>query len=191
MLNIRIREISEREYNRVHPVKSFLKRLRGEDDGSINVSVKRLFPGFGVPVQNDSIYLRTGIALSTTGAQTNTIPATGVLAVGTTAGRFRFKIYNGGGTSPTLVTASVTATDGTNTPYPLFTTTPATPFAIGTTGWVDRFFDYLIDTATTTAGAGGATGQLLPGGAVTFTISTTLGGTSPTASMDLELAPLV
>lgn len=189
-LNIRLRQLAIAEWEKRNPFRAFVRRLRGEEDGSIVVRLTRIFPGFGVPVQNDSVYLRTGISLSTTGQQTNTIPATGTLSPGTTVGRLRIKIYNGGGTSPTLIDLLVQASDGTNT-IPVYSNHPNVAFAISTTSWFDRYFEYLLDTATVTANAGGANGQLLPGGVTSFNILTTLGGTTPTASMDLELAPLV
>jgi hypothetical protein len=191
VLNTRLRELAMAEYEKRNPLRGWFRKIWRGNDGSINVRLDRVFPGYGVGVRNDNVYLRTGIALSTTGAQTNTMPATGTLSPGTTVGQQRFKIYNGGGTSPTLVSLTVSATDGTNTPYFIYTNTPATALALSTTGWFDRFFEYLLDTATTTAGAGGASGQLLPGGATSFTATTTLGGTTPTASMDWEIVPLV
>ena len=160
-----------------------------EDSGSFNVRVDRLFPGMGQGFRNDSIYLQSGIALSGTGQQTKTIPATGVI-LGTTAGRIRIKIYNGGGTTPALTDLVVNATDGTNT-VQVYSLHPTVAITLSTTSWFDRNFEYLLDMATLTAGAGGATGQLLPGGATSFNVLTTMSGTTPTASMDLEIVPLV
>jgi len=136
------------------------------------------------------VYYQAGIALSGTVQATSPIPATGVI-LGTTAGKIRVKIYNGGGTSPTLVDLLVTASDGTNTVLigqSLFH--PSAAWALTTTAWFEVVIDYLLDTAASGSG-GGAAGQLLPGGATSFSVKTTLGGTSPTASMDLEIVPLV
>ncbi len=153
------------------------------------VRLDRTFPGKGVGVRNDSVYYQSAIALSGTGQQTKTIPATGVI-LGTTAGKIRIKIYNGGGTSPTLTDLLVQATDGTNT-LPVFGYHPNTALVLSTTSWFDQYFGYLLDTIGAISGSGGAVGQLIAGGATSFNVLTTLGGTSPTASMDLEIVPLV
>ena len=155
---------------------------------ALNVRVDRLFPGTGVGVRNDSIYYQAGLALSGTVQQTFPIPATGVI-LGTTAGRIRIKIYNGGGTSPALVDLLVTATDATNT-VQIFNYHPNTALTLTSTQWFDRNFEYLLDAAASGSG-GGTVGQLLPGGATSFNVLTTLSGTSATASMDLEIVPLV
>jgi hypothetical protein len=159
---------------------------------SLNVRLDRTFPGYGVGVRNDSLYLGTGVALTQAGNPTVVpIPGTGVIP-GTTAGKIRLKIYGGGGTTPIITSLLVTASDGTNTvrifnDVPLAAGIPLT----AATAWYDKFFEYLLDTATTTAGAGGAAGQLLPGGATSFSISVNLGTTTGTASLDWEIIPLV
>src|ERR1700693_508239 len=155
----------------------------------LNVRLDRTFPGEGVGVRNDSVYLQTGIALSGTAQQSSPIPLTGTI-LGTTAGKIRIKIYNGGGTSPTLVDILVVASDGTNF-VPVFAYHPNVALTLLTTQWYDAYFAYLLDTASVTNDAGGVKGQLLPGGATSFSVKTTLGGTSATASMDLEIVPLV
>jgi hypothetical protein len=158
---------------------------------SFNVGVARIFPGFGVGTFY-SAFAQSAIVLSGTAQQTKHIPATGSLVSppGTTTGRINIKIYDGSGTSPTLTDILVQATDGTNT-VPIFEYHPNVALALSTTSWFNRYFDYLLDTASATASAGGTTGQLLPGGATSFNILVTLGGTSPGALMDLELIPLV
>lgn len=156
---------------------------------SINVRVERTLPGYGVSVRNDSVYLQSGLSLSGTGQQTFPIPATGTL-LGTTIGKIHIKIYNGGGTSPTLTNILVQASDGTNL-VPIFEYHPNTALALSTTSWFERIFDYLVDAVTGSSGSGGAVGQLIAGGATSFNVLTTLGGTSATASMDLEICPLV
>lgn len=159
---------------------------------ALNVSVRRTFPGLGVSVKNDALYVGTGIALTQAGNPTVVpIPATGTI-LGTTSGKIRLKIYGGGGTTPIITSLLVTASDGTNT-VRIYTEVPVAagiPLTAAT-AWYDRYFEYLLDTATTTAGAGGATGQLLPGGATSFSISVNLGTTTGTASLDWEIAPLV
>lgn len=157
---------------------------------ALNIRLDRLFPGMGVSVRNDALYYQAGIALSTTGQVSNPIPASGTI-LATTAGRIRVKIYNGGGTSPTLIDLVVQASDGTNTVtigQGLIHPTVAVP--ITTTSWLEFEFEYILDAAASGSG-GGVAGQMLPGGATSFAVKTTLGGTSPTASMDLELVPLI
>jgi hypothetical protein len=156
---------------------------------AINVRLDRTFPGYGQGVRNDSVYLQSGIALSGTAQQTKTIPATGVI-LGTTAGKIRIKIYGSGGTTPALTDLLVQASDGTNT-VPIYWLHPNAAVSLSTTQWIDFFFEYLLDTASTTAGSGGAAGQLKPGGATLFNILTTMSGTGPTAIMDLEIVPLI
>jgi hypothetical protein len=161
---------------------------------AFNKRLDSIFPGMGVGLRNDAVLIQTGIALSTTGQQSTPIPASGVLAPTTSAGRIRIKIYNGGGTSPTLIDLLVTATDGTNTvliPQSLIHPTVAWPLTTATS-WFEFEFEFILDVASSGAG-GGAVGQLsgVIGGANAFSVKTTLGGTTPTASMDLELVPLI
>jgi hypothetical protein len=160
---------------------------------ALNRRCDAIFPGMGVSVRNDSVYYQAGIALSGNAQQSSPIPASGSLAVTTTAGRVRVKIYGGGGTSPTLVDFVVTAGDGTN----LITLGqsilhPTVAISLVTASWFEMEFEYVLDVATSGAG-GAASGQLssVVGGANIFAVKTTLGGTSPTASMDLELVPLI
>ena len=159
---------------------------------SLNIRLDRIFPGMGVSVRNDTQYLRAGIALSGTPQQTSVLPATGII-LPTTAGRIRVKIYNGGGTTPTFTDLVVNASDGTNTVIigPSLVH-PASAIGLTATQWFEYEFEYLLDTAASGAG-GGATGQLsgVVGGATSFNILTTMGGTSPTASMDVEICPLI
>ena len=157
--------------------------------------VKRLdqfFPTQGIPQRNDtsgSGYYQSGVALSGTAAQTTTFPTTSVFPYGFNAGRARVKIYNGAGTSPTVLSVMLTCTDGTNT-VNLATDTPAVAVALGTTGWYEHIFDFVVDSAGGTVN-GGAVGLLITGGATTLKVITTLGGTSPTASMDAEICVLI
>jgi len=159
---------------------------------AFNVSLERLFPGLGVSVRNDAVYVQSGISLSGTSVQSNPIPASGSLAYLSTAGRIRVKIYNGAGTSPTVVAVVVTAYDGTNT-----VTIGSSSFngndavTLSATSWYEQIFEYLVDTGTTVSGNQGSVGQLLVGGATVFNVRTTLGGTSPTASMDVAIVPLI
>jgi hypothetical protein len=153
----------------------------------INVGLGRTFPGMGVSVDQPA-YTQLGVAL-TAGANTITIPATGTI-LGTTVGKIRLKIYGGAGTSPTVVSVAITATDGTNTVY-VGSDNPSAAQVLSSTKWYDRFFEYLVDAASVTSGAGSANGQLLPGGATKFTLTITLGGTSETGLADIEIRPLI
>ncbi len=160
---------------------------------SFNNRLDRIFPGMGQPLRNDTLFLAQGLALSTTGQQSNTLPAAGLLVPTTSAGRMRVKIYNGGGTTPALTDLLVTASDGTNTVViGQSVLHPTVAITITATQWFEYEFEYLLDVAASGAG-GGASGQLsgVVGGATSFAVKTTLSGTSPTASMDVELAPLV
>jgi hypothetical protein len=152
-----------------------------------------LLPGLGQGFRQDSLLLQTGLAMSGTAPQSFPIPSSGTLALTFTAGRVRIKIYNGGGTSPTLVDFFVTAGDGTNTiVIGQSLVHPNAAIAISATQWFEFEFEFILDVATSGAG-GGASGQLSSaiGGANQMAVKTTMGGTSPTASLDVELVPLI
>src|ERR1700733_13064723 len=160
---------------------------------SFNRRLDSIFPGMGQPLRNDALYLQTGIALTTAGSGTPVpIPATGVLIPTTTAGRIRLKIYNGGGTTPTITALSVTASDGTNSIL-LAQSIVAPNRLISATSWLEFEFEYILDVATAAGAGGGAIGQLLSsiGGANAFALNYTLTGTTGTASLDVEIAPLI
>lgn len=160
---------------------------------SFNVRLDRTFPGMGQPLRNDAVFLQTGLALSGTVQQSFPIPLTGVLAPTTTMGRIRLKIYNGGGTTPALTDVLVTGSDGTNTVVigqaVLHPNVAITLLASGNQ-WLEFIFDYLFDVGSP---GGGASGQLSSaiGGANSFSVKTTLSGTAPTASMDMEICQLI
>jgi len=87
----------------------------------------------------------------------------------------------------------VTATDGTNTVVIGDSILhPNAAIALTSTQWFEFVFDYLFDVDPSSTG-GGSKGQFTSaiGGANAFSVKTTLGGTSPGASMDLELCPLI
>jgi len=158
---------------------------------SFNRRLDSVFPGLGQPLRNDALFLQTGVALTTGGAAVP-IPATGLLVPTTTAGRIRLKIYNGGGTTPTITAMSTTASDGTNTVL-IAQSVFAGSRLISATSWLEFEFDYLLDVATTAGTGGGSIGQLLAsvGGATSFSFTYTMTGAAGTASMDIELAPLI
>jgi hypothetical protein len=162
---------------------------------SFNTRLDQLFPGTGVSLRSDSTNLLAGIALSTTGAVANTIPASGTLtpAFGVVAGRIRVKVYAGAGTSPALAALAIKVSDGTNT-VTVAEFNPAVAVTLSSTSWYDGVFIFLIDVGST---SGGATGQMISNtttpqiGATTVIVTTTLSGTTPTATMDVEVVPLV
>lgn len=164
---------------------------------ALNIRTERTLPGYGVGLKNDSLYLNAGIALSGTGQQSVVIlPSSGTFNPGFSACKLRFKIYNGAGTSPTLVDLVLQVSDGTNTVI-LWVFHPNAAIALSSTQWVDIGpLDIITDTAASGSG-GGATGQLIAptssaaGGITSITLKTTLGGTSPTASADIECVPLI
>jgi hypothetical protein len=125
-----------------------------------------LYPGYGQP----SVYgVKNAVSLTTTGQQTNTFNAANTPGIGQgmTKGLARVKVYNGGGTSPT-VAIIVQVTDGTNT-Y-IVANIPATAVAALANSGVDFYIDFGVDISFNA-----------------MSILTTLGGTTPTASMDAEL----
>ena len=68
-----------------------------------------IFPAFGTPLVNDSIFQSVGNSLS--GTSQAQVALTG-LSPNIYAGRVRVKIYQFGGTSPTLLNVIINVTDG-------------------------------------------------------------------------------
>jgi len=149
----------------------------------------------GVGFRNDASFLQTGLAMTTAGSpQTWPIPAAGLLAPTCSAGRIRLKVYNGAGTTPTVTDIIVQAKDGTNTILLgggfLH---PNVGVLISATQWLEFEFEFVIDVATTAGAGGGSIGQLLAsvGGASTLSVITTMTGAGGTASLDIDLVPLI
>ena len=168
---------------------------------AINVSAQRLFPGTGMTAYTAANNLMAGLAL-TSGTQyflpATTTAFTTALALpyGYSAGRVRVKVYNGGGTSPTCTKIQVVAQDGTNS-VAIADWNFSTAVTLSTTSWVDVVSaPFVVDVAASGSG-GGATGQLKAptssavGGLTNIGITVTLGGSSPTATMDVELLGLI
>lgn len=152
---------------------------------AINKRLDAIVAGINVGLRQDTVYQNLGLSLSTTGPQTNTIPSSGSFPIAYSTGWVRVKIYNGGGTSPTVTQVKIVGTDGTNS-IVLDVFNPGTAHNLSTTSWYDRSIDFLVDVAATGAG-GGATGQLIAlNGVTSIQVITTLGGTTPTATMDCE-----
>ena len=127
---------------------------------------------------------QTNISMNGAGPTTTTVPSTGAFSPVVNRGYVRVKVYNGGGTSPTLTDITLQAGDGTNT-VTLDNFHPGVAVTLSTTSFADVLFDFLLDSLTT---GGGATGTLSGGGATIFKILTTFGGTAPSALMDIEVA---
>jgi hypothetical protein len=143
-------------------------------------SVATAGPGYG----SGFLTARTAIAVSSGNA--SVVPSSGSLALPVYRGKIRVKIYNGGGTSPTLTKLQISITDGTNTVI-VEDRNFGTAVVLSSTNYYDGVFNFLVD--YTTAG-GGATGSLLgPANspAMVVNVTPTLGGTSPGATMDVEV----
>lgn len=164
---------------------------------ALNIRIDRSLPGYGVGLKNDTVYLNAGIALSGTGQQSvGVLPSTSTWNPGFSTFKFRCKVYNGAGTSPTLTDLALTASDGTNT-VTIWVFHPNAAVTLSTTSWFDSGpIDCIVDTAASGNG-GGAVGQLIAptssaaGGVTSLTLKTTLGGTSPAATLDMEVVPLI
>jgi len=152
---------------------------------AINKRLDAMVAGINVGLRQDSLYQNIGISLSGTAEQTNTIPASGTFPIAYSTGWVRVKIYNAGGTNPTLTSLKVLVGDGTNLVL-MYALNPATSHNLTATSWFDECIDFLCDVAASGAG-GGASGQLSAANGInTITLKTTLGGTAPTATMDAE-----
>lgn len=161
---------------------------------AFNRRLDSTFPGYGVGVRNDTSYLQTGLALSGTVQQTFPFPASGSFSTPFTAGKLRLKIYNGGGTTPAVSDLVVRFTDGTNTIYIANGVYhPTAAITLSATQWLEWYIEFILDVATTSGAGGGSIGQLLASvaGANAGAVLTTMTGTSPTASMDLDFMPLI
>ncbi len=168
---------------------------------AINVGIGRTFPGLGVSsLQTNQVNAGIPITSGTSYYMPATTAAatTATVAIPTfTIARLRVKIYNGAGTSPTLTKLQIAGQDGTNTVI-LQDLNFGTAVTLSTTSWFDCWFDLICDTAPSTT-SGGAVGYLIGGASATsgnggmqnLRIVPSLGGTSPAATMDLELLGLI
>lgn len=133
---------------------------------AFNYRVFLIVPGFGTPIQNDSLFLSPGNALSTTSAQTTTLSG---LTPTIKQGWIRCKVYNGGGTSPTLINLTIQVTDGTTTEY-VAVFNPATAISLAAATQITMVFPFLSELSVNAV-----------------KVITTLGGTAPTASLDIDI----
>jgi len=143
-------------------------------------SVATAGPGYG------SGFLVSRTAIAVVSGSASAVPSTGSLAQPVYRGKIRVKIYNGAGTTPTLTKLQIAITDGTNTVV-VEDRNFSTAVTLSSTAYYDGVFNFLVDFSTA---GGGATGTLLgPGNspAMVVNVTPTLGGTSPAATMDVEV----
>jgi hypothetical protein len=137
-------------------------------------------PSQGTPVANDSVFLHNTFTLGGTGSATKTMSWATTVGVPTISkGKIRAKLSAQNGTSPTLILLEFVLDDGTNfVSVGRFNPTTAQPLNVGTgsasatsPNYIDHVFEFETDIAATE-----------------LSIVTTLGGTTPTATLDVELA---
>ena len=121
----------------------------------------------------------------TAAALTVRVPLTGSISPAVTRGLWRTKVYNPGGTTPSITSVTLTAGDGTNT-VTIDNFVNVATLVISTTAYMDVCGDFIIDTAA--ASTGGLSGTLIFGGATFFTFTFVVSGTSATFSADCEIA---
>jgi hypothetical protein len=130
------------------------------------------------------LYQNIGATVKT-GSLTVTVPSTGSISPAVTRGLWRTKVYNAGGTAPTITSVTITALDGTNT-VTIGNYVNTAALSITGTAWLDVMDDFIVDTGV--ASNGGAAGAMIFGGATSFVFTFVQGGTSPTVSVDCEIA---
>jgi len=118
-------------------------------------------------------------------ALTVRVPTTGSISPAVARGLWRVKVYNPGGTTPSITSVTLTAGDGTNT-VTLDNLVPTATLVISSTAYLDVMGDFILDTAATSSG--GLSGTLIFGGATFFTFTFVVSGTSATFSVDAEIA---
>ena len=103
-----------------------------------------ILPSFGTPLQNDTGYLRAGVAVSGT-STTIAIPSSSTFSPTIGSGYVRVKVYNGTGT-PALSSIAVTVTDGTTTEtIGAFNPNSSDAPTLSTTAWGDVVFPFLSE----------------------------------------------
>jgi len=149
---------------------------------AITNSIATTGPSFG----SGFLVARTAIAVSSGSA--SAVPSTGSLTIPVYRGKIRVKVYNGAGTTPTLTKLQIAITDGTNTVI-VGDWNFSTAVTLSSTNYADVNCNFCVDALST---AGGAVGALLAYGgssapAMVVNVTPTLGGTSPAATMDIEV----
>lgn len=129
----------------------------------------RLFlvvPSFGTPIQNDPLFLKQGTVVAAGPVTTSLAGLTPALK----QGFIRIKVSAGTGTTPTLVRCEVTLTDGTTT---------------------EAVFDYNPNVAPSILSPNQVTLTnpfLSELGVTQVNVITTLGGTGPGGTLDIEVS---
>ena len=140
----------------------------------------QITPSQGAPVGNDSVFLHNTFTLGGTGSATKTMSwATSVGVPTISKGKIRFKLQATAGTSPTLILIEFVLDDGTSfVSVERFNPTTAQPIALPSGSpsatapdYIDRVFEFETDINATE-----------------LSIVVTLGGTTPQATLDVELA---
>lgn len=134
---------------------------------SITYRLNNQVPSLGAPVQNDSLFLSNSNALSGTAEQTTTLSSFVPALRGC---KVKISIHTGGGTSPTVAAVRVQVSDGTTTERS-FEYNPATAATLAANNTVVLTFEICSELQFTS-----------------LAVLTTLGGTSPTATMDVEVS---
>lgn len=164
---------------------------------AINISVIRVFPGFGQPSQQTQQTLAGIPVISGTKyfcPSTTPFTSAGLLVPTLTNGRIRCKIYNPSASANTLTKVQFAVTDGTNTVI-IDDLNFSTAVTLSATSWFDYETDFVVDTApsTTNGGAvgfliGGANAVTGNGGVLAFAVTPTLSSSNVTGiAMDLEI----
>lgn len=126
--------------------------------------------GFGNPLKNDTLFTNSVSLSGTTNA--TPVPATGSFAPTICRGWIEVRVFGGGGTSPTISIGAITGTDGTST-VTLYAGDSAASSLSATVSGTTR--ELLVPFKTDL-------------NLTSITVNTTLAGTSPTATMDIDIA---
>ena len=101
--------------------------------------------------QGYETYTNTGATVNAAGLTVRVPSGSTSMSPPLFRGCWRFKLYNPGGTTPALVSLTLTATDGTNT-VTVANFVPVSAITITSTAYVDVKGDYIIDTAASSTG---------------------------------------
>lgn len=148
--------------------------------------VPNVLPGFGTPIQNDTLQLSSNVSLSTTSAQTNTLSG---ITPTFSKGYVRVKIYGGGGTTPALSLLQVVVSDGT-TFVGIFYQSPvvATNIVLGTGAAAGSPYTNAGVLGTSVGGYDALIPFEVDINCTQISVITTLSGTTPTAKLDFEVS---
>lgn len=146
--------------------------------------VPTIVPGFGSPLQNDTLFLTQNVSLTAGPVNTSLAGLTPTIS----RGYVRVKIYGAGGTTPAVSLMDVVIADGT-TFVVLLHYSPAAALTMST-----------VAASGSPYTNGGSASPAVPGGmewlipflidinASQVTVNITMTGTSPTAKLDLEVS---